>query len=202
MSSNPTPASILASADHAPARGGQRGFNLIELCACLAVGSIVMSQAVPAMHQLQQRQRLQAVAQTVMTDLQLARAEAVQHAESIELRFSEHPHGSCYVMYSSGPDNNDRDGHDECRCDDSGAAYCDAVELAVLKTQWLPSELQIGLHANVRTLSFHARQGTVTSTGSIDLSLADGTAIRHVVSIAGRVRSCAVGPSIGGLPRC
>ena len=37
-----------------------------------------MSQAVPAMHQLQQRQRLQAVAQTVMTDLQLARAEAAE----------------------------------------------------------------------------------------------------------------------------
>lgn len=178
-------------------RGGrlQRGFNLIELCACLAVGSIVMSQAAPAMHQLQQRQRLQAVAQTVMTDLQHARAEAVQHAESVELRFSDHPRGSCYVMYS-------RNGDGECRCDDSGAAICDAVEPTVLKTQWLPGELRVRLHANVRALNFHARQGTVTSTGSIDLSLADGTAIRHVVSIAGRVRSCAVGPSIGGLPHC
>ncbi|MGS0758713.1 pilus assembly FimT family protein, partial [Roseateles sp. GG27B] len=56
------------------------GVSLIELCVCLVVTAILVSQAVPAMEQLKQGQRLDLIAQTVMTDLQQARSEAVQRA--------------------------------------------------------------------------------------------------------------------------
>jgi type IV fimbrial biogenesis protein FimT len=89
-----------------------------------------------------------------------------------------------------------------CRCEANGQAIC-TDDGTVLKTNWLPASRSITLRANVRNLSFHARQGSVTSTGSIDLELAKGgEAVRHVVSIAGRVRSCAPAGTIGGLKPC
>jgi hypothetical protein len=42
----------------------------------------------------------------------------------------------------------------------------------------------------------------VTQTGSIELSLSSGVGIRQVIAITGRVRSCASGGKLAGLPNC
>lgn len=54
------------------------------------------------------------------------------------------------------------------------------------------------LRSNAETLEFQHRQGLVTQTGSIDLSLDKGTGIRQVVAITGRARTCYTGTKLAG----
>ena len=171
----------------------QRGVTLIEMIVSLAVVVILLAIAVPNLEQLRLRNRVQLVAQTMMTDLQQARSEAILRSDTIHFRFSRNSQGSCYLIYagSSGA----------CRCDDSGQAVCTAAGQLV-KQEWLPSTQRLSIHANVSSMSFQARQGLVTSTGSIEIGTANGQAIRHIVSIAGRVRSCSPGGSFKAMPKC
>ncbi|MDC8772936.1 GspH/FimT family pseudopilin [Paucibacter sp. hw8] len=170
-----------------------RGFSLTELCVCVAITAILMAMALPALDQLRQRQRLELVAQTMMADLQEARSQAVSRADAVQLRFSRHPGGSCYILHTGSPG--------QCQCEADGHSVC-APSQQVLKLEWTPSTQNIAVRANVSNMSFQARQGAVTSTGSIDISAANGETIRHVVSIAGRVRTCSPSAELRRFPRC
>lgn len=171
----------------------QRGRSLLELCIVAAILLTLLAQAAPAMRALVQKQRVYGLAQTLMTDLQQARSEAVQRGEAVHVRFSVHPQGSCYVLHGGAPA--------QCKCKDGGTVECLSPE-GLIKSEWIPSRLAVTVKANVGGMSFQPRQGTVTSTGSIDVIGAAGPTIREVVSIAGRVRSCSPGASMSGLPRC
>lgn len=170
-----------------------RGHSLVELCVCVAIPAILMSIALPALEQFKQRQRLELVAQTLMANLQQARSEAISRGDAVQLRFSRHASGSCYIIHtgSSG----------QCQCDSGGLGSCAAGE-SILKVEWIPSSQNIAIRANVTNMSFQARQGAVTSTGSVDISSSNGDTIRHIVSIAGRVRSCSPTAEMHRLPRC
>jgi len=129
----------------------------------------------------------------VMIDLQQARSEAVLRTGAVQFRFSRHPKGSCYIIHAGASG--------DCRCSDAGQAVCNADGLPI-KLEWFPGQTRISVSANISNLSFQARQGAVTSTGSIDITGDDGQAIRHVVSIAGRVRSCSPDGSFKNLTKC
>jgi type IV fimbrial biogenesis protein FimT len=171
----------------------QRGVSFIDVLITTAVIGILVAMALPSLEQLRSRQSVQLMAQTVMTDLQQARSEAITRAGTVHFRVSQHSGGSCYLIHtgSSGA----------CRCDDTGQAVCSAAG-QLIKQEWLPSSRRLTVRANVSSMSFQAQQGTVTSTGSIDIGTDKGQAIRHVVSIAGRVRSCSPDASFKTMPKC
>jgi len=171
----------------------QRGVSFIDMLITIVVFGILLAVALPNLDQLRQRQRVQLTAQTVMTDLQQARSEAITRAGAVHFRFSQHAAGSCYLIHtgSSGA----------CRCDDAGQAVCSAAGHLV-KQEWMPSSSKVSVRANVGSMSFQARQGMVTSTGSIDIGTNNGQSIRHVVSIAGRVRSCSPDGSFKTMSKC
>jgi len=170
-----------------------RGYSLIELCVCVAIPAILMAMALPSLDQLRQRQRLGMVAQTMMANLQEARSEAVSRADAVQMRFSRHTGGSCYIVHTGASG--------QCRCEGDGQAVCVHSE-RILKLEWIPLTQNIAVRANVSNMSFQAPQGAVTSTGSIDISSSNGETIRHVVSIAGRVRSCSPSGELHQFPRC
>lgn len=175
------------------ARHAQQGLSLLEcLLFCLILG-VLLAQALPALRDAMLRQRLLGSAQTLMTDLQQARAESVRSGAAVQFRISSHAGGSCYVLHTGATG--------ACRCDEGGTAVCTG-DAALLKSQWFPLSRAVGLRANVASLGFQARQGAVTNTGSIDVQIGDGIGIRQVVSVAGRVRSCAINGRIGGLQPC
>lgn len=177
-----------------PRHPRQAGHSLLELLLCACILAILLASTLPGLNQFVQRQRLQAVAQSVMVDLQQARAEAVRGHDSVQFAFGQPTGGSCYVIHTGAIG--------DCRCEANGQAVCTGTA-NVIKIAWLPASRSVSLRANVRNLSFHARQGSVTSTGSIDLAVdRSGEAIRHVISIAGRVRSCAPQAAIAGLKPC
>jgi type IV fimbrial biogenesis protein FimT len=174
-------------------RQQQAGLTLVEMSVTVALVGILLGTALPSLNRMKQQQQLRALAQSVMVDLQQARSEAVQSGVAVQLRFSQHPGGSCYILHTGASG--------QCRCNDAGQPVCANPE-QMLKQEWIPAGRRIAVRANVQNMSFQARQGAVTSTGSIDIASSAGTTIRHVVSIAGRVRSCTPTGGIAGLPRC
>lgn len=175
-------------------RQRERGFNLIETCVCTLVLGLLLAQALPALRQFQQRQRLHELARGLMTDLQLARSEAVQRASPIHFRITSHAGGSCYLVYGGKSA--------DCSCSDGGQAICKSQD-QLIKAEWLPVSRAATIRANVSTFSFQPRQGAAASAGSVDVSgTQGGGSIRHVLSVAGRLRSCSPDGSFTSMPRC
>ena len=169
------------------------GFTLIEVCIGLVIASILLASAIPSLQQWVLRERMQATAQSMLTDLQQARSEAVMRAGAVQLRFSRSARGSCYVLHTGASGG--------CRCSEDGQAICSA-NARVLRVNWIPSQQRLTVQANVSNLSFQPRQGAVTSTGSIDITGVNGQTIRQIISITGRVRSCSPDGGFKNLARC
>jgi Tfp pilus assembly protein FimT len=175
-------------------RRQSRGFTLVELCASVGICAALIGQAIPAMGALRQQQKLRVSADTLASDLRLARSEAARLGDSVYFRVSGKGANACYVLYI---------GHkDDCDCA-GGRSVCQAADAQVIKAEWLPASQPVHISSNAETLQFQHRQGLVTQTGSIDVGLAGGQTIRQVVAITGRVRSCYVGSQkVAGMPRC
>lgn len=174
-------------------RRSNRGFTLVEMCVGLGVCATLLGQALPAMTQLHQQQKLRARAETLASDLRFARSEATRMSSPVYFRVSGKGAQACYVLYIGTRDD----------CDCAGAeAVCRSTDSTILKAEWLPPSEPLRISSNAETLQFQQRQGLVTQTGSVEIRLNAGPGIRQVVAITGRVRSCATGGSLSGMQRC
>ncbi|MFG6431410.1 GspH/FimT family pseudopilin [Roseateles sp. LYH14W] len=169
------------------------GFTLVELCTCLGITAALLGQAVPSLSKLRQEQALRGAANALAGDLRLARSEAVNAGESVYFRVSGKGANACYVLHTGA--------RNDCDCA-GGQAVCKAPGSQVIKAEWLPTSQAMRLRSNAETLVFQHRQGLVTQTGSIELSLDNGPGIRQVIAITGRVRSCATGAKLAGMSNC
>ncbi len=175
-------------------RRQSRGFTLVELCVGVGICAAVAGQAVPAMGTLRQQQKLRVSAEALADDLRLARSEAARLSDSVYFRVSGKGANACYVMYIGGKD--------DCDCA-GGQPVCKKLSSHVIKAEWLPASQPVRLSSNAETLEFQHRQGLVTQTGSIELSVSGGQTIRQVVAITGRVRSCYVGTNkVSAMAKC
>jgi Tfp pilus assembly protein FimT len=169
------------------------GFTLVELCVGLGIVGALAGQALPALTKMHQERALRAVADALGDDLRLARAEAARLSDSVYFRVSGKGAQACYVVYIGN--------RNDCDCA-GGQAACTAPGSAVIKAEWLPTQHAMRLRSNAETLQFQHRQGLVTQTGSIEVSLAGGAGIRQVIAITGRVRHCYSGVKLAGMPKC
>ena len=174
-------------------RRNSRGFTLIELCAGVGICAAVIGQAVPAMGKLHQEQKLRVTSEALATDLRFARSEAARLGDSVFFRVSGKGAGACYVLHTGAKN--------DCDCS-GGKAVCMKQGSHVIKAEWLPTSQPVQISSNAETMEFQHRQGLVTQTGSIELRLGGGSAIRQVVAITGRVRSCSVGTKMASMPKC
>lgn len=170
-----------------------QGLTLVELCAALGVCAVLASQALPAIARLRQMQDLRGTAHALASDLRLARAEAARLSDSVFFRVSGKGANACYLLYAGE--------RNDCDCA-GGQAVCQSPGSTVIKAEWLDARRGLSLSSNAETLEFQHRQGLTTQTGSIEVRLTDGTAIRQVVAISGRVRSCASSGPVAGMPSC
>lgn len=181
-----------------PAPSALRGLGLVELLVCLALVALVALLAGPGLRDWLWRQRLANAAQAVLGDLQLARAEALQGARNVIVRFggtaSAAGAGRCYVLHT-GPT-----GGCDCRLD--GPPACEAGAQPIKQMRWPGGTGQAEVVANVPSMLFSGRQGTVSVAGTIEVRMAGVGSVRHVVSITGRVRSCTPDGGLNRLPRC
>lgn len=170
-----------------------RGFTLVEACISLVLASLLCALALPSLTQAKKIQQLKLLAQTVMTDLQQARSDSLLGGSATHIRIAALPSGTCYVFYSGEAG--------ACRCETQEQAAC-TPSGRLIRFHWIPTTSGNSMQSNVTALSFHSRQGTVTSTGHIEVSNNRGESIRHVIAITGRVRTCSPNGSVSSLPQC
>jgi len=171
-----------------------RGLGLVECLIAVVILGILSAAAAPNFSALLQRHRMQALAQELLTDLRLARSEALRMSRTVKVSVRTDADSSCYAIHLGAPAS--------CLCQ-SAQPQADRCAEMLIKQRWIPGANRLKIVSSSPTLHISPELGLTTSTASIqvqDRHSADG--IRHVISLAGRIRSCAVGTSNGSLPLC
>ncbi|MCK6425835.1 MAG: GspH/FimT family pseudopilin [Burkholderiaceae bacterium] len=172
-----------------------RGLTLLEL---LVVGSLLAALLVAGLPSFQGfllRRHLLGHSAQLLADLQWLRASAVARHEALRISWLQSAAGSGWVLHAgaAGSCRPSGDPAEPVACDNGSEP---------LRQVWLPADSRVGVQANVASMRLDPRQGTLTPTGSWELSTMDGQRLRHVVNLLGRVRVCTPGASIGGVPPC
>ena len=100
----------------------KRGVTLVELVVVVAVLAIIATLAAPSLRDLIVQQRLSGIQAQLVTDLQLARSEAVARQNWARLVFRSDAEMTCYTLFTTaGNVNNVR-----CDCRLGPGQACDA----------------------------------------------------------------------------
>jgi type IV fimbrial biogenesis protein FimT len=92
---------VLTSIRPPMARAAARGMTIIELMIGLAIVAIVLFVAVPAFTIFLQTQQIKNAAQTVMTGLDSARAEAIRRNQTVRFQFVSNLTAGCALSTTS-----------------------------------------------------------------------------------------------------
>jgi type IV fimbrial biogenesis protein FimT len=168
------------------------GVTLIEACVVMAVCTVLLATAVPAMRRMIERQMLRGAADGLRTDLQFLRTAAVSRGRTLWLG-TQGGNGSCYVLYAGG--------RGDCSCRPAGAAAC-AAGAEVLKVVGFEPDAAVQLPAGNTLLAVEPERGMVTPTATLKLVGRGGEAVHTLVNVMGRVRACSPGAAVPGFKAC
>ncbi len=163
-----------------PKTNQQRGLTLVESMIALAITAVTVGTIAPSLGKLQDRRRLEAATAQLETELQYARSLAVARNESVRFSFQADASNSCYVIHTGSAN--------ACRCI-SGVTSCTGKAQA-LRTVRFDAGSRLRGTSNSSSFLFDAVKGTVTPTATLEMRNPRGDALRLVVNIMGRVRSC------------
>jgi len=173
-------------------RPSEHGFSLLEAAVVVAIVAIVGASALPSFSALIDARRLDSAATRLAADLQLARSEAIARNRPLRLSVATGADATCWVVHSGGAT--------DCSCSATGVA-CANGALAIQSVA-LPSAERVAVAGNVASIVFDPLHGTSTPTATLSLSDVRGRAVRHVVNVLGRVRSCSPAGTVAGYPVC
>jgi type IV fimbrial biogenesis protein FimT len=158
----------------------QRGVSLIETVMTMAVLAVTTGTLLPSLSSMTQRHRLEGAAAQLETEMQYARGLAVKERRAVRFSFRADAEQSCYVIHTGGPN--------ACVCQGETAVCTGNAE--ALRTVAYTASGGLRVASNSASFMFDPIKGTVTPTATIELGNARGDALRLVVNILGRVRSC------------
>lgn len=176
-----------------PARRPARGLTLIELMLSVSLLALLAVAAVPSFDGFLQRREAVGLSNQIVADLQALRGAALARQEALRftVRTPALGRGGCYALHTGAAD--------ACTCD-VDTVRCSAGEQ--LRGVVLQTDGRLLLRANVASMRWDPRQGTVSPTGSIEVITRDGSTLRHVVNLLGRVRVCAGSGTWPGVLAC
>ena len=171
----------------------QRGVTLIEACITLAIVSILVGTAAPSFVDFNKKRVLDGRAGEIATDLYLARSEAVARQQGVRVTFHAVTDGNCMLIHTGAAS--------DCGCDPSGAAQC-ANQAVMIKSNFFPASQGVRVVASVGSMRFDQINGSVSPASTVRVTASNGSEVRHVVNIMGRVRTCSPGGSAAGYELC
>ncbi len=171
----------------APAR---TGFTLIELMIALAVMAVLGAMAGPSLWSQVSRQRLQAAAHALQSDISLAKLASARQGMPVHLRFYSGPDW-CYLL-TTGPGG------------DCQHAVVDPAR-GVIKVAHAADYPGIAL-GDAQDISVDASQPGLmpnpASPGQAVFSTRDGLRLRVRVGVHWRASLCSAGPALPATPAC
>lgn len=182
-------------------RPQQAGINLLELMVAVAILSILLLVTMPAFSDLLQQQRLKGAAETVQSDLMLARSEAVRRSASVLVRLANGANG-CLGFGNSTNANS----CSNCRPEASvpnGRCDLKTTDLSPTGGEYPGVELK---SASAASFQFTAVRGAPdVVNASITLAAVGASPAREItvkLSALGLTSLCASAGSVSGLPAC
>jgi type IV fimbrial biogenesis protein FimT len=165
------------------------GLGSIEIYATLCCSALLISQALPRIESIRDRQAVQVVAGELDQQLRMARQTAITLNTPVRLtlRALTGGDGHCTLMHTGDPR--------ECRCADPATgtpAGCDAPARLLHASSTRLAEAGATVTTLNRTLIFAPDHGTVTPTATFEIRSRQGLRVRKIINILGRVRGCAV----------
>jgi type IV fimbrial biogenesis protein FimT len=175
------------------ARRQQRGLTLIDMMSVVAVAGVLVGSAAPAFDKYKSRRVLEGTATEALTDLHFARSEAVSRNQRVRVsHLGAADDGRCMVVHTGAAG--------DCHCGTGVPQWQAGVN--VLRANTFAAGSPVGVSANVGSMTIDPVRGMFTLGGRVRVTLADGSEIQHVVTPAGRIRSCAVGGKLAGFAAC
>ncbi|MBL8330162.1 MAG: GspH/FimT family pseudopilin [Rubrivivax sp.] len=194
----------LGSPLRASARPVQRrascGFTLIEMLVAIALVVVLVALGAPSIRELLAVQRLQNVHAALVTDLQLARSEAVRMRQALIFEVDGDANASCYMVRTSISA-----GAGSCSCLRTPGSACTGAFREV-RTVQVARTTGISLTAAssaAAMATFEPDDGS-SRPGDLRVDLVSDVrgALRVNVNAAGRVSSCSPDGSMKQVPRC
>ena len=147
---------------------------MVELLITVVVLAVLLAIAVPSMREFIARQRVEAIAKQVATDLKYLRTLATQRRFAVQIYFNSNATASCYVLFGFN---------------DSGT-FCDCA-----RTPACGDPALTGASVEYKTVSIPISSGIVLSANpvSLDLQGMDGMPTGAQRTIQIRVRSTSNG---------
>jgi len=169
----------------------RRGVTMIEGLICVTVLLLAVSAALPSFGSAREHRRVEGAAAQLETDLQLTRSVAVAQNRTVRFEIGRDELGTCYVVHDGSAG--------DCTCSAQGAV-CKAGVLAH-RHQHYGADAGVTVQANVGSMVFDPLKGTVTPTATLRVE-GPNVAVRQIVNIMGRIRSCSPEGAIPGYKTC
>jgi type IV fimbrial biogenesis protein FimT len=182
-----------------------RGFTLVELIIVIAVVGMVLALAVPSFRDFMLVQRLKSTNAQLVTDLMLARSEAVGRGTYLRIVFGQSGQNTCYTLYTNPPgvSNSQR-----CDCTRGEGLACSLSNPAnpsvEVRTVVLPLSSSVRVLTPAQAdpaMAFNAVTGGLTaiptdntapplSLFTIETSIDSARVMRTTIGRAGKVSVC------------
>ena len=166
------------------------GFTVVELLVTVSIVAVLLGLAVPSFRDLFERQRLETVADTIMSDLRAARAEAISRGPEDALRVE-------FTTASSSWSYTITDTSDTVYLQrSSDDLYGASVVMTIANTAFGDADLD-----GKRDFSLDALRGlALDGAGTITLTSSSGYAISVVRNLLGKIDLCS--DSMSGYSAC
>jgi type IV fimbrial biogenesis protein FimT len=154
------------------------GFTLIEMMVTIAVMAIIATTVVPSYNSMKEKHKMRGAAETISSDLQLARSEAIKTNQNVSLSISGDGTANwCYGINDTGG----------CDCNVDNACQVDGTTVRVASSNDF-SNINLTTNFTSQTATFDPDRGT-TNSGTTTLT-ANGKTVKIFISAIGRISFC------------
>jgi type IV fimbrial biogenesis protein FimT len=167
------------------------GFTLIEVLLGIAIIGVLAALAVPSFQDMLERNRLKEVVESLKSDLQFARTEAIKHSENVIVSRKTGNAGSwCYGLARKSPPSKD-----SCDCKETNTDDADYCDIKIVSGENFGNTDMNSANGNS---IFDFRRGTIGNNGVTFSTSKYGA--RVVFSAVGRVRICSPSTEANPMP--